>query len=341
MNTVNTDNQLLAEYTDKSSEAAFRELVQRHINMVHSAGLREAGGNAELAEDITQEVFTHLARSASRLSSHPSLAGWLYTCVRQMTANARRAEHRRQRREQETFLMNELLGPNSDDQLWQQVRPVLDDVMHELDHEDRTAVVLRFFEGLSLKEVGVALGLNENAARMRVERSLEKLHARLSRRGIHSTASTLAAVFVAGTVLHSFVNLRLERGHQRHGRGLGEPGHRIHVRKNSALAKTKTFVFGSAVIFGIRISCGNISNPSRNPPKIPGHDSARGSRDCLRPRAKSRPSNTSRRDCRSHQHRRHVANGPATFGQRKRRPIARREIISLLHVSRWSRESFP
>src|SRR5947208_600858 len=97
--------------------------------------------------------------------------------------------------------MNEILGPDSADNLWQQVRPVLDDVMHELNEGDRTAVVLRFFEGRSLKEVGQALGLTENAARMRVERSLEKLRVFLSRRGVKSTASTLAGLLATGAVM--------------------------------------------------------------------------------------------------------------------------------------------
>jgi RNA polymerase sigma factor (sigma-70 family) len=263
---MNTDNQLLAEYTDKSSEAAFRELVQRHINMVHSAALREAGGNAALAEDLTQEVFTQLARRAPRLSSHPSLAGWLYTCVRQMAANTRRAEHRRQRREQETFLMNELLGPNSDDQLWQQVRPVLDDVMHELDHEDRTAVVLRFFEGLSLKEVGVALGLNENAARMRVERSLEKLHARLSRRGIHSTASTLAAVLVAGTVLHTPSTFASSVATSAMASASASHATAFTLGKILSLTKSKTFVLGSAAILASGLLMWKHFEPKSNSP---------------------------------------------------------------------------
>ena len=195
---METDNQLLEAYARRGSEGAFRELVQRHINLVHSAALREAGGNEALAEDITQEVFAELARRAATLASHPVIAGWLYTSVRLTAANVRRANNRRQRREQEAFTMNELLGPGQTDELWRQVRPVLDDVMHELDHEDRTAVVLRFFEGHSHKEVGAALGLTENAARMRVERSLEKLHGLLSRRGIRSTAATLAAVLMAG-----------------------------------------------------------------------------------------------------------------------------------------------
>jgi len=198
---MDTDNQLLESYATNGSERAFRELVERHINLVHSAALRESGGNASLAEDITQAVFTELAGRAARLVRHPAVAGWLYTCVRRMAANVRRAENRRQRREQEAFTMNEILGPDPTDQLWQQVRPVLDDVMHELNPEDRSAVVLRFFEGRSLKEVGAALGLTENAASKRVERSLEKLHGLLSQRGVKSTASTLAVVLAAGAVL--------------------------------------------------------------------------------------------------------------------------------------------
>jgi RNA polymerase sigma factor (sigma-70 family) len=198
---MHTDNQLLESYATHGSERAFRELVERRINLVYSAALRESAGDSSFAEDITQAVFTELARNANVLSRHPALSGWLYTCVRRMSANVRRAEHRRQRREQEAFTMNQLLSSDPTDNLWQQLRPLLDDVMHELSDEDRTAVVLRFFEGRSLKEVGFALGLTENAARMRVERSLERLRGSLSQRGVKSTVSTLAAVLAAGAVI--------------------------------------------------------------------------------------------------------------------------------------------
>src|SRR5689334_22999086 len=104
---MDTDKQLLASYAHHHSESAFRQLVERHINLVHSAALRESTGNACLAEDITQAVFTELARRATELVRHPALAGWLYTCVRRMAANLRRAEERRQRREQEALTMNE------------------------------------------------------------------------------------------------------------------------------------------------------------------------------------------------------------------------------------------
>src|SRR5262245_28215829 len=184
-----TDAELLRHYAHERSENAFTELVLRHIDLVYSAALREARGDASTAEDITQAVFLELARKASKLAGHPALAGWLYSCVRRMTANARRAEDRRHRREQEAQTMNDLLSPNSSESDWRHVQPVLDDAMHELGETDRTAVVLRFFEERSLKEIGLALGLNENAARMRVDRALEKLQALLAKRGITSTAS--------------------------------------------------------------------------------------------------------------------------------------------------------
>src|SRR5438552_282152 len=136
---MDTDNQLLESYAKTGSERAFRELVERRINLVYSAALRESSGDVSFAEDITQAVFTQLARNAKSLARHPALSGWLYTCVRRMSATVRRAERRRQRREQEAFTMNQLLSSDPTDSLWQQVRPLLDDVMHELSEEDRTA----------------------------------------------------------------------------------------------------------------------------------------------------------------------------------------------------------
>ncbi|MDB6037337.1 MAG: polymerase sigma factor, sigma-70 family, partial [Verrucomicrobiales bacterium] len=198
---MQTNNQLLERYAQGGSQYAFQELVERHINLVHSAALRESLGDVSRAEDITQAVFVELARQANRLVAHPALSGWLYTCVRRMTANVRRSEQRRQRREQESFTMSKILEPDPLDTLWQEVRPELDNVMHELAEKDRTAVVLRYFEGRTLKEVGLALGLTENAARMRLERSLEKLRLLLSKRGVKSTASTLATALTAGAVL--------------------------------------------------------------------------------------------------------------------------------------------
>jgi hypothetical protein len=77
---------------------------------------------------------------------------------------------------------------------WRDLRPVIDAAMFELNERDREAILLRFFDGCSLAEVGAVSGLGQNAARMRVERALERLRERLGRRGI---TSTIAAVSVA------------------------------------------------------------------------------------------------------------------------------------------------
>src|SRR6266566_8105179 len=121
---VQSDAELLRSYVQDRSESAFTELVQRHIDLVYSAVLRAVHGDAFLAEDVTQAVFAELARKASSLVRHPALAGWLYTCVRQMAANVRRAEDRRQRREQEAHAMNELLSSDPSEAVWRQGQPV-------------------------------------------------------------------------------------------------------------------------------------------------------------------------------------------------------------------------
>jgi RNA polymerase sigma factor (sigma-70 family) len=168
--------------------------------MVYSAALREMNGDGALAEDVSQAVFTELARKAPRLLNHPALAGWLYTTVRHLAANLRRAEQHRQRREEEAQSMNEVPSEDSPNEAWQRIRPVLDDALHELKEADREALVLRFLEDRTLREVGARLGLNENAARMRVDRALEKLRGLLARRGITSTASGLVAALALGVL---------------------------------------------------------------------------------------------------------------------------------------------
>lgn len=197
---MSNDSELLRCYVEERSESAFTQLVEEHLNLVYSAALRETNGDTALAEDLSQAVFAELARKSPTLLGHPSLAGWLYTTVRHLAANQRRADHRRRSREEEAHSMNELLSEDAPDRAWQQIRSVLDDALHELHEADRTAVVLRVLENRSLREVGVALGLKENAARMRVDRALDKLRGLLARRGVTSTMSGLTAALALGVI---------------------------------------------------------------------------------------------------------------------------------------------
>src|SRR5687768_18512690 len=105
---MNDDAELLRRYSEEGANAAFTELVQRHVNLVYSAALRQLNGDAHFAADATQLVFTDLARKAATLRQHRVLAGWLFTSTRFATAKLVRTERRRQAREQEAHLMQEL-----------------------------------------------------------------------------------------------------------------------------------------------------------------------------------------------------------------------------------------
>lgn len=194
-----TDGELLRRYTETNSESAFAELVERHLPLVYSAALRQVNGDAQLAQDVAQTVFADLARKAASLANRPVLTGWLYTSAHFAAAKAVRTEQRRHTREQEAHLMNQLLGDPTPDLDWEKLRPVLDAAMLELNETDREAVLLRYFDNRPHAEIADRLGLSENAARMRVERALEKLHAVLSGRGVSTTAA-LSVVISAHAV---------------------------------------------------------------------------------------------------------------------------------------------
>jgi RNA polymerase sigma factor (sigma-70 family) len=185
------DLELLRRYATDRSEAAFGELVRRHVTPVYAFALRRVGGDAHLAEDVTQMVFTALARKASSLTGRQTLGGWLCRTTHFAARDVVRVERRRRAREQEAQTMHESPdgpGANID---WEKLQPVLNETMGELNDDDRDAVWLRFFEGRSFAEVGARLRLTENAARMRVERALDKLHGLLAQRGATSTTAAL------------------------------------------------------------------------------------------------------------------------------------------------------
>lgn len=194
------DAELLRRYTEEKSDAAFGELVHRHLGLVYSAAQRRLGGDSHAASDIAQQVFTALARQAASLSRRTVLAGWLYAATRNQTVDYIRTERRRRTREQDAHIMNELFSPAVPEVDWEQLRPVLDGAMDELGARDREAVLLRFFAGQPFAEIGAKLQLSEDAARMRVERALDKLHELLAHRGITSTAAALGAALTTQAV---------------------------------------------------------------------------------------------------------------------------------------------
>src|SRR5215468_7547815 len=147
------DDVLLRLYTDQSSEEAFAALVARHINKVYSIAWRQTG-NPHQAEEITQAVFIILAKKSRHLGKRVILSGWLCQTARLTALTLIRSEIRRARREQEAHMQTLLNQTESDE--WSRVAPLLDTAMAGLSEADHHAVVLRFFDGKSMKEVGAA-----------------------------------------------------------------------------------------------------------------------------------------------------------------------------------------
>src|SRR4051812_31386765 len=170
-----TEVELLRQYRGGDQEA-FARLVARHVDWVYSAARRQLGGDVHLAEDVTQAVFIVLAQRGKRLAENVALGPWLFGVTRYAAANARRAEQRRRRHESRAASMKSEQADNE----WNEIAPVLDDLVARLRPAERQAVFLRFYEKKSHAEVGAALGCSAEAARKRLDGALQTLRERLS-----------------------------------------------------------------------------------------------------------------------------------------------------------------
>jgi RNA polymerase sigma factor (sigma-70 family) len=200
-----SDMELVRDYVRLNSEAAFAELVQRHINLVYSVAMRHIGIAAQ-AEEVTQAVFIILVRKAAGLSPDTILEGWFYETTRLTSLSVMRSERRRQFREQEAY-MQSTLAKSPDDPIWPQLSPLLDEAMSHLGKKDRDVMLLRYFKGKNVREVAEALQINESAAQQRILRTLEKLRNYFAKRGVNSTTSVIAGAISANSVQAAPVTL--------------------------------------------------------------------------------------------------------------------------------------
>ena len=198
------DYELLREYVRSGSESAFAVLVARYVDLVFSTALRQVRDRT-MAEDVSQTVFSLLARKAPSLRRVPTLAGWLYHTTRFKAAKAVRTEMRRRERERRTVEMNH--DERAMDDLWQTLEPLLDEAVATLGEKDRLAILIRFFQRKPMRGVGDALGISEAAAKMRVARSLERLRQFFARRGVALSIAGLGTLLAERAVQAAPANL--------------------------------------------------------------------------------------------------------------------------------------
>lgn len=181
---------LLRQFRERRSENAFAELVRRYASLVYSVARRRLD-NSALAEEASQNVFIRLASSPPSLPNDAALLGWLHRTTLHVSIDLWRAESRRLAREQKAAAMQ---PANSTESVWADLAPVLDEALDELPEPDRATLLLRFFEDRKMRELGEVLGISEDAAKMRVGRSLDRLRERLAHRGITTSAAALGVM---------------------------------------------------------------------------------------------------------------------------------------------------
>ncbi len=189
------DMDLLRAYVELDSDVAFETILNRHVNLVYSTALRQVR-DAALASEVTQTTFIILARKAKTLRRETVLSGWLYRTAQFAAGRALRTEARRRERDQEAAQMQN----EQTDSIWEQLAPLLDRAMAHLSATDRNAIVLRYFENKTSKDVGAALGINEAAAQKRVARAIEKLRGLCTKHGVVLPAVVLTTVISANAV---------------------------------------------------------------------------------------------------------------------------------------------
>jgi RNA polymerase sigma factor (sigma-70 family) len=191
------DRLLLQKFVATRSEEAFAALFHRYHAFVTSVCLREVR-DPELAADAAQIVFIALMHKASAIRRGTALSAWLFQAARFAARDLARKERCRMTREQsvadEQARRLNLQSAAWEEEAWQRVDPVLNQALLRLNSAERLVILLRYFDGLSLRECALALGLTSDSARMRITRALGKMRRQLERSGIALSVAALAAL---------------------------------------------------------------------------------------------------------------------------------------------------
>jgi RNA polymerase sigma factor (sigma-70 family) len=187
------DFELLRQFVRSGDQRAFETLVRRHVDLVFATAARKLQDKGA-AEEVAQNVFAALARKAWLFARGVSLPSWLYKTTLLEAKAYLRADLRRRRRER-IAIETEATMKISDEQSSRVLLPLLDEALLSLREKDRTALLLRYYESRSLRDVGVSLGVSEDAAQKRVASALQQVVQFFHRRGFRS--ATLATTGAA------------------------------------------------------------------------------------------------------------------------------------------------
>ena len=162
---------------------AFRDLVERHSRSVFRLAYRLTGQEQD-AEDVVQETFLRAFREIRRFEARSSFATWLYriavNCSHDLLRQRPRKGSRPSLDDPDIGRSAELADTSaSADPLRELASRRIDErvrsAMSGLSDQERSAFVMRHFEGLSIEEIGRVLDLKTSAAKHSVFRAVHKL----------------------------------------------------------------------------------------------------------------------------------------------------------------------
>jgi len=159
---------------------AFRLLVDRHGRTLHHLAYRMTG-SADDAEDVVQEAFIRAFRQLASYDGRAAVGTWLHRITVNCAVDLLRARRRRPEDSgnEETLMSHSNQAPQEKQAHGTEIRNAVARAMESLSANERTAFVLRHFEGMSIDEIGRALGTKVNATKHTVFRAVQKLRQEL------------------------------------------------------------------------------------------------------------------------------------------------------------------
>jgi RNA polymerase sigma factor (sigma-70 family) len=193
---VMTDGEILAAVIQRGDEAALATLVHRHGPMVWGVCRRVLADHHD-AEDAFQATFLVLIRKAVTIRDRSKVAHWLHGVAHQTALKARAVAARRKSRERQVLEMPQPAVAQQD--LWDDLRPILDQELSRLPEKYGTVIVLCDLEGKTRKEVAQQLGWPEGTTNSRLARARMMLAQRLARHGLPVSGGALTALMACNT----------------------------------------------------------------------------------------------------------------------------------------------
>ena len=192
------DFELLQRFTRDGEQSAFADVVRRHLDLVFATALRKVEDSGA-AQEVAQNVFAVLARKAWQFAPDDSLPAWLHKAALLESKSWLRGELGRRRRELTAAELRTTMHTPEEQPAFQALLPLLDEALLSLREKDRTALLLRFYESRSLREVGAAFGVSEDTAQKRVQSALQKLTEFFKQHGFKTASVAAAAAALQNT----------------------------------------------------------------------------------------------------------------------------------------------